>query len=94
MRVDGEYFGEAYNEEANFSTMGDFWRFNLRGGFERDDLRIEGYVKNLLDDDNYLAGARWSDFSGTFLFAFLYSQGVAVTPAEKRTIGLRVVYDF
>jgi iron complex outermembrane receptor protein len=94
VRVDGEYFGEAYNEEANFSTMGDFWRFNLRGGFERDDLRIEGYVKNLLDDDNYLAAARWSDFSGTFLFAFLYSQGVAVTPPEKRTIGLRVVYDF
>lgn len=94
LRVDGEYFGEAYNEEANFSTMGDFWRWNLRGGFERDELRIEGYVKNLFDDDNYLAGARWSDFSGTFLFAFLSSQGVAVTPAEKRTIGLRVVYDF
>ena len=94
VRADAEYFGEAYNEEANFSTMGDFWRVNLRGGFERDDLRIEGYVKNLFDDDNYLAGARWSDFSGTFLFAFLFSQGVAVTPAEKRTIGLRVVYDF
>ncbi len=94
VRVDGEYFGEAYNEEANFSTMGDFWRWNVRGGFERDDLRIEGYVKNLLDDDNYLAGARWSDFSGPFLLAFLFSQGVAVTPAEKRTIGLRFVYDF
>ena len=32
VRVDGEYFGEAYNEEANFSTMGDFWRWNVRGG--------------------------------------------------------------
>ncbi|MCY4478124.1 MAG: TonB-dependent receptor [Gammaproteobacteria bacterium] len=94
VRADAEYFGEAYNEEANFSTMGDFWRVNVRGGFEMDDLRIEGYVKNLLDDDNYLAAARWSDFSGTFLFAFLFSQGVAVTPAEKRTFGLRVVYDF
>lgn len=94
VRLDGEYFGEAYNEEANFSTIGDFWRFNLRGGFERDDLRIEGYVKNLLDDDNYLAGARWSDFSGRALFDFLFSQGVAVTPPEKRTFGLRVVYDF
>ena len=94
VRVDGEYFGEAYNEEANFSTLGDFWRWNLRGGFERDDLRIEGYVKNLLDDDNYLAGARWSDFSGRSLFDFVRSQGVAVTPAEKRTIGLRAVYSF
>ncbi len=94
VRVDGEYFGEAYNEEANFSTMGDFWRWNLRGGFERDGLRLEAYVRNLFDDDNYLAAARWSDFSGTFLFAFLFSQGVAVTPAEKRTIGLRAVYAF
>lgn len=34
------------------------------------------------------------NLSGTFLFAFLFSQGVAVTPAEKRTFGLRVVYDF
>ena len=94
VRMDSEYFGEAYNEEANFSTMGDFWRWNVRGGFERDNLRLEAYVKNLFDDDNYLAAARWSDFSGTFLFAFLFSQGVAVTPAEKRTIGLRAVYNF
>ncbi len=94
VRVDGEYFGEAYNEEANFSTMGDFWRWNLRGGFERDQLRLEAYVRNLFDDDNYLAAARWSDFSGTSLFSFLNSQGVAVTPAEKRTIGLRAAYAF
>ena len=94
VRLDGEYFGEAYNEEANFSTMGDFWRWNLRGGFERDDLRLEAYVRNLFDDDNYLAAARWSDFSGTFTLAFLFSQGVAVTPPEKRTIGLRAVYAF
>ena len=94
VRADGEYFGKAFNEEANFSTIGEYWLWNLRGGFEKENLRLEGYVKNIFDDDSYLAGARWSDFSGTFLFAFLFSQGVAVTPAEKRTIGLRAVYDF
>ena len=94
VRLDGEYFGKAFNEEANFSWLGEFWRFNLRAGFEREDLRLEIYAKNLFDDDSYLAGARWSDFSGGSLFDFVFSQGVAVTPAEKRTVGLRAVFDF
>ena len=94
LRLDGEYFGKAFNEEANFSYIGEFWRFNLRGGFEKDSLRVEGYVRNLFDNDDYLAGARWSDFSGAALFDFVISQGVAVTPAEKRTIGVKFVYDF
>jgi iron complex outermembrane receptor protein len=94
VRLDGEYFGKAFNEEANFSWIGEFWRFNLRGGFERENLRLEAYVRNLLDNDDYLAGARWSDFSGAQLFDFVRSQGVVVTPAEKRTIGLKLVYEF
>ena len=94
LRLDGEYFGKAWNEEHNFSWIGKFWRFNLRAGFEMDGLRLEAFVKNALDDDNYLAGARWSDFSGRSLFDFLNSQGVAVTPAQKRSFGLKAVYDF
>jgi iron complex outermembrane receptor protein len=93
-RLDGEYFGKAFNEEANFSYIGEFWRFNLRGGFEKENLRLEAYVRNLLDDDSYLAGARWSDFSGAALFDFIFSQGVVVTPADKRLIGLKAVYEF
>ncbi|MDX2225035.1 MAG: TonB-dependent receptor [Rhodospirillaceae bacterium] len=94
LRVDGEYFGKAWNEEHNFSWIGKFWRFNLRAGLEREDLRLEAYVKNLFDDENYLAAARWSDFSGRSLFDFLTSQGVAVTPPQKRAFGLKAVYDF
>ncbi len=94
VRLDGEYFGEAFSEEANFSTHGEFWRFNLRGGFEKDGLRLEGYVRNLFDNDDYLAAARWSDFSAPFFLGFLFSQGVAVTPAQKRTIGFKAVYEF
>ena len=93
-RLDGEYFGKAFNEEANFSYIGEFWRFNLRGGFEKDGLRLEGYVRNLFDDDSYLAGARWSDFSTDTLFGFVVSQGVVATPAVKRTIGVRAIYEF
>ncbi|MDG2242703.1 MAG: TonB-dependent receptor [Rhodospirillaceae bacterium] len=94
IRFDGHYFGRAFNEEKNFSYIGKYWRFNLRAGFEMDGTRIEGYVKNIFDDDNYLAGARWSDFSGASLFDFLFSQGVATTPAEKRQFGVKVVHTF
>ena len=94
VRLDGQYFGKAFNEEANFSYIGEFWRFNLRAGFEKEDMRLELYVRNLLDNDDYLAGARWSDFSGGALFDFIFSQGVVVTPAEKRLIGLKAVYEF
>ena len=94
LRFDGTYFGKAFNEEKNYSYIGKFWRFNLRAGFEMDDLRIEGYVNNIFNDDSYLAGARWSDFSGSQLFDFLFSQGVAATPAEKRQFGVKVVHNF
>ena len=94
VRFDGQYFGKAWNEEANFSYIGKFWRFNARVGVEMDNMRLEAFVNNLFDDDNYLAGARWSDFSGASLFDFLFSQGVATTPAEKRTFGVKAVYTF
>ncbi len=51
-------------------------------------------MRNLFDDDNYMAAAGWSDFSAPFFIGFLFSQGVAVTPAQKRTIGFKAVYSF
>ncbi len=94
IRTDGTYMGKTYSEAANFAWYGKFWRFNLRGGFERENLRLEAFVKNLFDDDHYLSGARWSDFSTGINFGFLFNQGVAITPASKRTVGLKMVYEF
>lgn len=92
IRGDGHYTGKSYTEEANFAWVGKFWLFNLRGGFENDKLRIEGYVRNLFDDDHWLAGARWSDFSTTSSTGFLTSQGIIATPPDQRTIGMRASY--
>jgi len=94
VRLDGNYMGKAWSEEANFGWYGKFWRFNLRGGFEKEDVRFEMFVRNLFDDDHYLAGARWSDFSTGINFGFLFNQGIAITPAYKRTIGMKMVYTF
>jgi hypothetical protein len=94
IRTDGTYMGKTYSEAANFAWYGKFWRFNLRGGFDRGDLRIEAFVLNLFDDDHYLSGARWSDFSTGINFGFLFNQGVAITPPSKRTLGMKMVYAF
>jgi len=94
IRGDGNYMGKAYSEEANFGWYGKFWRFNLRGGFEKDMLRIEFFAENLFDDDHYLSAARWSDFSTGQNLGFLFNQGIAITPAYKRTVGMKVVYEF
>lgn len=95
VRYDGNYMGKAYSEEANFGWYGKFWRFNLRAGFEKEDgLRIEAFAENLFDDDHYLSAARWSDFSTGNAFGFLTNQGIAITPAYKRTVGLKLVYEF
>ncbi len=88
------YFGKAYTEEANFAWYGKYWRVNLRAGFEKEGVRFEGYIANLLDDDSYEAASRWSDFSTGINAGFLFSQGVAVTPATKRTFGIKMVYEF
>jgi iron complex outermembrane recepter protein len=94
VRGDARYTGKSYTEEANFAWLGKFWLFNMRTGFEKNHLRVEGYVRNLFNDDHWLAGARWSDFSTASSTGFLTSQGIIVTPPEKRTIGVRVAFDF
>jgi iron complex outermembrane receptor protein len=94
LRADGNYMGKAYSEEANFGWYGKFWRVNLRGGFQKDMIRVEFYADNVLDDDHYLAAARWSDFSTGNSLGFLFNQGVAITPASKRVVGMKVAYEF
>jgi iron complex outermembrane receptor protein len=75
------YFGKAYSEEANFAWYGKYWRVSARAGFEKEGVRFEGYVLNLLDDDSYEAASRWSDFSTGICAGFLFCQGIAATPA-------------
>jgi iron complex outermembrane receptor protein len=97
-RLDGQYTGKRYVDEQNFAYIGDKTVFNLRAGVNRENLRIEAFVTNLFDDDQYLAGNRWTDFSadqgGLFPFEFGFHQGVALTPPERRQAGVRFSLDF
>ncbi len=96
IRFDGVYTGKRFIDQANYGFLDDFWRFNTRIGFEReqgDALRLELFVINLFNNDDYLAGQGVVDFS-TPGFGFNANQGVVLTPPEKRTVGARVIYDF
>lgn len=62
---------------------------------ERAQYLVELFVKNLFDEDKWAGGARWADFGSPFQGAFLTAkQGVAVTPLDKREVGVRVTYRF
>ncbi len=97
-RLDGIYTGKQFTDEQNFSYIGANWRFNLRGGFEKDNIRFEVFVTNLFDEDQYLAGGRTSDFTADtgFIFPFEFSanQSLGLVPAKKRQFGARLAIDF
>ncbi len=95
VRGDAIYFGKTWVSVANLAQCNDYWLFNARAGIERDDLRVELWVKNAFDDDNYSACARWTDFSRPIDFGFFtFFQGVAVTPQNKRQFGLKTSINF
>ncbi|MEZ5499680.1 MAG: TonB-dependent receptor [Steroidobacteraceae bacterium] len=95
VRGDLVYQGETFVDESNLASLADYTVVNLRGGIEKDNYRVELFVKNLFDEDAWQTGARWTDFSSPTQFAFLTAkQGVAVTPLDRREVGLRFNYKF
>ena len=110
VRGDVNYTGEAWDSEANIVQTDDFTRVNLRVGFERENLTVELYAKNLFDDDSWDYGFRSVSFRepGGQQFVTIpsaalppgsaptvgFQQGMIVQPPDKRAIGLRVKYEF
>jgi iron complex outermembrane recepter protein len=98
IRFDGAYTGKRFTDEKNFSWIGEHWLFNLRAGVTDENLRLEAFVTNLFNDDQYLAGNRWTDFSadrdGLFPFEFGLANGIALTAPKKRQFGVRAAYNF
>lgn len=87
-RIDGIYTGSSFTEAFNLATKPASVRVNLRAGVERDNWRAELFVTNLLNDDTYLAAARFTDFTkGNFNLNDFVAN---VTPADPRQVGMRI----
>jgi iron complex outermembrane receptor protein len=93
--VGGEaiYTGKTWADQANLSYTKAYWTFNLRAGLERENLRLEAFVTNLTNEDQYPAAYRFTDFSvGLVINTAL--QGVTASLPDKRQFGLRATLNF
>ena len=88
--VGGESFYTAgyWVEDSNILKTEGRNIINIRGGFESDVLRIEGYVKNLFNNDAYPSISTTLD-----RFANLVRTPMASLP-DKRRWGVRTKYSF
>ncbi len=84
------YSEGTYESEMNLAKAAAATQLNLRLGFERDDLRVELYGRNLSDEDAPARVARLSDFSLGATAAI--NQNVAVSFRRPRQVGMRIVY--
>jgi iron complex outermembrane receptor protein len=89
------YVGKSYADEVNLAWCAPYWTVNTKAGLEKKDLRVELFVKNLLNDDSWTGCARWSDFDrGPNPGGGTINQGIAVTPQNKRQFGMRASVKF
>jgi iron complex outermembrane receptor protein len=93
MNGDLGYVGKTYTDESNLAYCKGYTTANIRGGFEKENLRIEGFVLNATDEDAWAACSRWSDFDTVPTIGTAF-QGVAVSKQIPRQVGLRATIKF
>lgn len=92
---DLNYIGKTFVDESNLAYCKSYTLTNMRIGGEKDGLRVEGFIKNVFNDDSWAACARWTDFDSAPTIGQLTGfQGVAVSPQMPRQYGLRVSIKF
>lgn len=89
-RLDYRGRGKVYVDPTNRAWIAPVNLLNFRAGISNDTLRIEAFVDNLTDDDNFTEGVRANDvfFSNSVL------NEIRVGLPDKRTFGVSLSYDF
>ena len=96
VRGDIMYNGKHVAGLTNLAIMNDYFLVNARVSIERNNLRVEAFVKNVFDEDNWRAGSEFTDFSiidSPSVFDF-NKLGIILIPQDRRTFGMRVSYGF
>lgn len=87
-RADFMYQGEYWVDNINLARAPDYLLTNARVGITREDIRIEFFVRNLFQTEAWASARTLADNTTTSL-NFGALKGIAVTPQEKRTFGIR-----
>ena len=93
-RGDFMYYGKTWaGNGGNLARLDGYWLTNLRAGVEREDLRVELYVDNALEQDTWVGAVRNTNFTRFTGFNFNI-HGVMLAPQDLRTIGIQVDWSF
>lgn len=93
-RGDFMYYGKTWaGNGGNLARLDAYWLTNLRAGVERDNLRVELFVNNALEQDTWVGAVRNTNF--TRFTGFMFNiHGVMLAPQDLRSIGLQVDWSF
>ena len=91
--VDVLYNGSYWADNLNLARAESYVLTHARIGLQREDLRIEFFVRNLFQEDAWATASPTTDITST-AFEFSTIRGVLVTPQEKRTFGIRTNLTF
>ena len=93
-RGDFMYYGKTWaGNGGNLARLDGYWLTNLRAGVERDNLRVELYVNNALEQDTWVGAVRNTNFTQFTGFNFNI-HGVMLAPQDLRSIGVQVDWSF
>ena len=93
-RGDFMYYGKTWaGNGGNLARLDGYWLTNLRAGVERDNLRVELYVNNALEQDTWVGAVRNTNFTQFTGFNFNI-HGVMLAPQDLRSIGIQVDWSF
>jgi iron complex outermembrane receptor protein len=92
-RADFSYSGEYWADVENLARGPDWFVTNVRFGLQREDLRIELFVRNLFQETAWQTVSQGAHFQH-HSFNFGGFRGVNVSPQEKRTFGIRTNITF
>ena len=90
-RADATYTGSMYESDLNTAKTNDFFRVNARLGFKKDNLSVELYAINLLNDKNWDWASRTTDLIN---FGAFNNLGLLVQAPPRQDFGVRLVGHF
>ena len=89
-RLDVIYQGDYYADNNNLSEGPAYTLTNIRLGLEKEDLRVELYGRNVLDEEAWRTMYSSIDFAfAPADFQFRRNWGAILSPQDKPTYGLR-----
>ena len=87
-RADFIYHGKYWAEDENLAQADSYLLTHARIGIQREDLRVELFVRNLFQTRDWAVASSRIDFTQP-TFNFRGFHGIVVVPQEKRTFGIR-----